>query len=197
MTVSDILLTSLKYNLKYTRDHLDGKVGMNTIGSYFDHDNVWDLFHDLLSADWEPFEHPAVREGTYALRANIPGNLGLINLHDCMESDWVTISDEHGVGKLSASISEELVDPGLKRVDYSIIIIGPMECVTGETVDVMYTVHPGDPIRPSVLEGTDTVYVPATEAISMGFDLAKIERSHYNVVDDLKKFDAWVNSSEE
>ena len=127
-----------------------------------------ELEASLAVANWEPYSHPQVMAGCEAFKASIPGRLGVVSLNDLPVDTSVTLDDRKKTGKVSAVVKGVR---GLK-VDYTILILGQEQ---GE--EVVFTFHPGDPIRASQVnvEGMHGKVVTPAEAIAMGLETAKIE----------------------
>lgn len=126
----------------------------------------------IFSAEWQPYEHPAIMTGCTAAKAEIPGRLGLVRLADLYSETEVHLLDPKRTGKVSATVH------GVRGqvVDFSVLIMGT-EKVGDNELEVVFTFHPGEPVRPSVVESVEhagKVVTPA-QAIALGFDLAKVE----------------------
>lgn len=122
----------------------------------------------LVGAEWEPFEHPDIMAGCSAFRAPIAGTFGLVKLDTLPEDAILTLIDPKGTGFVEAECPS-----GAPReaVGFTVIILGQEK---GE--EVVFTFHPGDPIRPSRLpaEGRAGSKVTAREAKALGFTWAKL-----------------------
>lgn len=128
----------------------------------------------LRLAAWVPAEHPDVIPGCTAYRTTgIPGGrFGLVRIADLPDDVKIVASDPKGTGKVSMTVTGQQGP----KVSETWLILGPEE-VDGEIRQVVYTFHPGEPIRPSMLEVKDcpdgTVLTKA-EALALGFELAKV-----------------------
>lgn len=137
-------------------------------GSIYEGLTSQELQDKLLETTWEEYSHPAVIAGCQAFKGNLGGRLGIINLKSLDPEKVVTLDDRKNTGKVSVVI-EGIRGP---EVDFTILIIGPEK---GE--DVIYTFHPGDPIKPSTVEATTGLHnkrVSIREALEMGFEMGKI-----------------------
>lgn len=126
---------------------------------------------DLVEADWTEYQHPAVMAGCTAFRAPIPGVLGVVRLEDLPKDLPVVLDDEKETGQVSAEVNRDAISSEIGEVDYTVIILGE----EGGR-EIVFTFHPGDPIRPSVIpaEGNVGKAMTVAEAIQLGFDYAKV-----------------------
>lgn len=159
----------------YFQKTLDSRAGLgHPMGSYYPDKTADAVREALQTADWEPFNHPELMEGCQAFTAPLPGRLGIVDLKTLNPETQVTLMDPKGTGAVSAVVSAKgLVAPEAK---HTVLIIGPDDA-PGKKGMVVYTFHPGDPIRPSIVPtknaGNGTV-TTAKEAIRLGLDLAKL-----------------------
>ena len=198
--VPQILADSMCYNQEYSEKTLKSRLKNSSIGSFFDCNSLVEVYGLLLNGDWEFYEHPAVvGEDVFALRANIPGTMGIVSLDQIDDHVWLCLDDPKETGDLSCHLYSSGECPNLGRVDFTVMIVGPIgprktdsgiipiKLVDDEwTIDeerydlVMYTVHPGDPIRPGSFKASDIGkdagdLVTVKEAKDLGFQFAKIE----------------------
>lgn len=122
----------------------------------------------LVSAEWEEYSHEAIMAGCVAFKAALPGQLGIVSLLTLPEDTPVVLDDRKNTGKVSATVS------GVRgeTVQFTVIILGQEQ---GR--EVVFTFHPGDPIRPSVVPckaGLHGKKITIGEAFAMGFAMAKI-----------------------
>jgi hypothetical protein len=101
----------------------------------------------------------------------IPGLLGVVELGDIPRSQRVLLVDPKGTGKVSAEISREVLSQELSDVDFTVLTVGEEE-----GMNVVYTFHPGLPIRPSQVpaEGFAGREVTVSEAYDLGLHYAKV-----------------------
>jgi len=123
----------------------------------------------LLGATWETFNHPDVMEGCHAFKAPLPGTFGLVDLSTLPVDNLVFLADPKGTGFVEAEVE------GSKggQVAFTVIILG-----TEQGEEIVFTFHPGDPIKPSRLakEGLwDKITVG--QARELGFKWAKVRSS--------------------
>lgn len=143
--------------------------------------SVYEQFEDavtlesaLMVADWEPYSHSAIAAGCEAFVALIPGRMGVVTLRDLPSDAVVTLDDRKGTGKVSAVVK------GVRgpAVDFTVLILGREKDKEGNEYEIVFTFHPGDPIRPSPVDATPGLHgkqISVTEAISMGLEMAKVE----------------------
>lgn len=152
-------------------DHFGGLLtqrnpGPESSGSVFD---APQSAESLGAAEWTPYEHDAVQAPARAFRAPIAGKVGLVALASLPADETVRLVDGHETGFVSVVADGVASQP----VDFTVALVGPGD--NGE--DIIWTVHPGDPIRPSSLEATDETSgktLTAAEAIRLGFGFAKV-----------------------
>lgn len=153
----------------YLRQCLASRLpGGSACGSVFtDYADDFALLSALYAAPWEPFDHPDVASGATAYRAPLRGRLGLVALASLDPETPVTLEDPKGTGTLSAVVT------GVhgEEVAHATLILGP-----SEGAEIVYTFHPGDPVRPSSVraEGMDGRRVTVAECRALGLDLAKV-----------------------
>ena len=124
----------------------------------------------LREADWEEAEHPDVMPGCKAYKTTDikGGHFGLLKIADLPEDVVITASDPKGTGKVSMVVTGQ---PG-PSVAETWLIVG-----NEEGHDVVFTFHPGEPVRPSLIETSeypDGAKLTKEEALRMGFELAKV-----------------------
>lgn len=154
--------------LENTLDQRAEKSG-KAAGSIYEGMTRVELQLALLTAKWESYSHPAVMQGCEAFKASIPGRLGIVSLTDLPSNTVVTLDDRKNTGKVSAVVR------GVRgpKVDFTVLILGQEQ---GQ--EVIFTFHPGDPVRPSSVEATPGLHgkqITAAEAIGMGLEMAKVE----------------------
>jgi hypothetical protein len=140
--------------------------GPQALGSTFLTPTTWD---ELAAAAWEPYWHHEVVPGCWAVKASIPGLLGVMHIDELPATARLTLVDGH-----TTSFVEVVYHPPAGArvpVDYSTAVIG-----VHEGVEMVFTVFPGDPVRPSSLPAAEHKgrEVSAEEARKLGFRYAKI-----------------------
>lgn len=140
-------------------------------GSIFDSiSSTRDMERALTKAHWKKAEHPDVMPGcqAYVTKDIKGGHLGLLKIADLPDDAVITASDPKNTGKVSMTVSGEKGP----ETEETWLIIGKEE-----GTDVVFTFHPGEPVRPSVVEVKDCpdgTKLTKDQAIALGFDLAKI-----------------------
>jgi len=118
-------------------------------------------------AEWRPFQHPAVAPGCEAFSTDLPGALGIVDVRLLPPTASLTLMDPKGTGTVEACVS------GLRGVlvPFTVAILGQEE---GR--EVVFTFHPGDPIRPSSVpsEGRSGRVVSPAECLELGLLMAKV-----------------------
>lgn len=140
-------------------------------GSIFEDINtVEEMEEALRTADWSETMHPDVMPGCKAYKTTDikGGRLGLVKIEDLPENVEIIASDPKGTGKVSMTVHGEL-GPAAEET----------WLITGdeEGHEIVFTFHPGEPVRPSILEVKDCpdgTVLSKEEAINLGFNLAKI-----------------------
>ena len=141
------------------------------VGSVYDGiEEIADMEDALYSAYWKKAEHPDVMPGcqAYVTKDIKGGHLGLLKIADLPDGAVITASDPKGTGKVSMTVTGEKGP----EVEETWLIVG-----NEDGHNVVYTFHPGEPVRPSVVEVKDCpngTKLTKEQAIALGFDLAKI-----------------------
>ncbi|MBR2767082.1 hypothetical protein IKD67_03325 [Candidatus Saccharibacteria bacterium] len=141
------------------------------VGSIYDSINSTDdMSSALFAAHWKKTEHPDVMPGcqAYVTKDIKGGHLGLLRIADLPDDAAIIASDPKGTGKVSMTVSGEKGP----EVEDTWLIVGKED-----GVDVVFTFHPGEPVRPSVVEVKDCpdgTKLTKEQALNLGFDLAKI-----------------------
>jgi hypothetical protein len=160
----------------YLEKTLAGRLQATQKGSYFLGIKTTEQLQDYLqSLDWELTTHPDVTSEHTCLKAFSPvaGRIGVIRVDSLKSDDQITLVDRKGTGYLQAEYHcSEFPEFTLTHIVYA-IIGKETDPSTGDQVDVLYTVHPGPPVKPSTLEG-DECLLYRDEAIALGIEHAKI-----------------------
>lgn len=148
------------------KQRLAGGLGSN----YDDINSVEEMEDALRNANWTVAEHPDVMQGctAYTTKDIKGGHFGLLKIAELPDDATITASDPKGTGKVSMVVSGEKGP----EVEDTWLIVGDEE---GH--DVVFTFHPGEPVRPSLVEVKDCPdgkKLTKEEALALGFDLAKI-----------------------
>lgn len=154
-------------------DHWTGLLASRTpgpraAGSVCDVPEGFSLVEALRASSWQPFEHPAVKAPAVAFWTDdLQGSLGIVKLAKLHPATLVTLRDAHATGFLSAELYGTRGDR-----EGVCMILGPTE--GGE---VVYTFHPGAPVKPSTVKATDELngqQITAARAIELGLETAKL-----------------------
>ena len=124
----------------------------------------------LRSADWEQTEHPDVMPGCVAYRTQSisGGHYGLIRIADLPDDAVLTAADPKGTGTVSMTVVGT-VGP---ETPETWLIVG-----NEDGHDVVFTFHPGEPVRPSLVtveDLPDGSKLSKADALNLGFELAKL-----------------------
>lgn len=140
--------------------------GESACGSVCDPQDV-PLADALAFAHWETYEHPAVMSGCVAYwTRGICGTIGIVPVSDLAEGAELEFRDAHETGYVEACVRMERP----ARATGTCIILGKHE---GR--EVVFTFHPGEPIRPSCLRKTDAPErLLKRYALGMGVKYAKV-----------------------
>jgi len=133
-------------------------------------DSAEELEKALRNAEWEEYSHPALAQGTIGFKTyGITGRIGIIDIDSLPSDCQVTLDDRKNTGTVSATVQGVLGS----QIGYTIAILGDE---AGQ--EVLFTVHPGDPVTPSKVHANDLhgVTVSRDEALKMGLVTAKIVR---------------------
>jgi len=169
-TVVDLAITSTIVQMP---DHWQTVMNMRTdgkqVGSFFPDMSVIQLEQALLCADWELVNHPEVASPVMAYKSDLVGMNGMCDLENLHRLSIVELWDRKNCGFYSvevpyydgktnaatdrqrALISKESDHPLLREVE-TYILIGPHTLDDGTTTNVVYTVHPGEPVSPSQVD---------------------------------------------
>lgn len=128
-------------------------------------------------AAWAPYAHPAVMLGCVAFRALIPGGrIGLAEIDALPRDAALVLSDPKGTGYVEAHVAGVRGEP----CETTVAILGDDDdsAVPAGRREVVYTIHPGDPIAPSRVAAVAPyghgTRVGPDAAFALGLRLAKI-----------------------
>lgn len=128
----------------------------------------------LRDAAWRPLMHPAVSPPYRVLRAELPGELGVVDLKKLYPEVYLKLRDRLGIGVLEP----EAILRRHKRppVDYATLVIGP-DPETG--LDRIWSFQPGDPnpLLPRRKRQEDGDIFTARELLDMGYSWANVATS--------------------
>lgn len=157
----------------YWRSTLEQRiVGPKSAGSVFHHHkNIHELESVLQDADWQPYTHEAIISPARAFVTNDIGGMdGMVPLAKLPSSTQVILDDSKKTGQVSATVK------GIRTVydAFTVMIVGPYKTEDGLETEIVYTVHPGAPVRPLIYPGEHGEVITAEEAMYRGFMLAKV-----------------------
>lgn len=152
----------------YWQNTLRGRLKGGVGSIYEQFYSAKELEKALLDANWEETTHPAVSEDCRVFRTNLEGRFGIVEISK-LPADAVLVADDRkNTGRVAMTVKGVVGD----IVPYTYLITGKED-----GVDVVFTFHPGEPIRPSIVEVKDLNHgakVSKAYAKELSFDLAKI-----------------------
>ena len=128
---------------------------------------------DILSWNWAPYlDCPDLQDGCVAFVTPISGILGVVRLSDLPQEMKVRLSDPKSTGKVTPELERSTLSQGLDQVEFKVAILGQ----EGDR-EVVFTLHPGDPIRPSSVPAKERtgLRISVAEALSLGLKFAKVQ----------------------
>lgn len=148
------------------RMRLAGGVG----SCYDDIETIEAMEQAIRQANWEETTHPDVAPDCKAYKTTDikSGRFGLVRIADLSDDTVIVASDPKATGRVAMTVN------GLRgeEVEETWLIIG-----NEDGHQVVFTFHPGEPVRPSMLtvsDCSDGKKLSKAEATRLGFDLAKI-----------------------
>ena len=139
-------------------------------GSRYEGTDMRGLQEMVENASWEERKHPDVAPFCKAyVTADISGgHFGLISVADMPDDTKFMAIDTKNTGKISVAVQGD-IGPA---VNETWLIVGPAgdDAPGNEDKQVVYTFHPGEPVRPSMVEAKD---------IPDGTVLTKIQHAHH------------------
>ncbi len=191
----EAIVEAARVNPDYLQKLLESRTSRPS-GSRYENMTPDDLLKAMYEADWVESPHPNVADGATRYTARIKGGiLGIAPLSAIPEDAPLSLVDPKGTGAWSLTTNGK-VDV---RAEVTTLIIGPGEDANGEPIkaNMIRTVHPGDPFKPSTTTTTTNetlmangVTVPDNlpkdgegrripisrkQAESLGLDLVKME----------------------
>ena len=157
---------------------LDNRANIRSVGSYYDK-TPKDLEFTLMNeCTFESFVHPDIDSNCEGfITHGIRGYTGLIELEDRLSPEFPVKLENNKGNFLSCLVELEVSAYG--HYDYLLKEVysenKPTVLIIGEhnNEKVVFTFHAGDPVTPSRITGEEKT-ITAKEAISMGFDYAKV-----------------------
>lgn len=153
----------------YWENLVKSRVKPTSTGSYYGDLTARQLEDILPFCHWEEYTHPAISPMCKAYRTDLSGYMGVVELSTLPSKFEGVLTDPKGTGKMEFHFSlEGDVHP---YVSFSVMVVG-----IHEGMEVIFTLHPGDPVSPSIVD-TDTELVGKTvtvaEAITLGLTNGK------------------------
>ena len=169
--------------------------GPTNAGSSYKVESKEELYEKLINQTWEETEHPDVMPGCRVFKSNLAGLEGILNLDELPDDVELYAIDPKGTGKIEMGAGKVEKKPAQETY----LIIGK-ENIDGKEEDVVFTFHPGEPVRPSMVESKDIpdgTRLTKEQAHTLGFDMAKYMseemleqyRNKYIGLDESKKLD--------
>lgn len=122
----------------------------------------------LFNAFWEEYSHEAIGEGCIGLQSYLIGFENIVPVESLDPSTVGVLMDPKGTGTMEFQVQGTTG----QFTDLTVMILGQHE-----GMEVIFTFHPGAPVRPSTVPtDPDKVGKPITvkEALEMGLTNAKI-----------------------
>jgi len=144
--------------------------GPSNAGSSYDMTKE-EILKAIQESEWEKVEHPGVMPGCDCYKTKLAGLEGILDIENLPEDTEFYAMDPKGTGKISIGAS----NVEKREAEETYIVIGEEE-IDGKKESVVFTFHPGEPVRPSIVEVTDIpdgTKLTAAQAKEMGMDLAK------------------------
>ena len=145
--------------------------GPNNAGSSYAVSSPEELYEQLISQEWIETTHPDVMPECRVFKSNLAGLEGILNLENLPDDVELYAIDPKGTGKIGMGAGNIEKNP----VQETYLIIGK-ENIDGKDEDVVFTFHPGEPVRPSEVETKeieDGTRLTKKEAKELGFDKVK------------------------
>ena len=161
-----------EYN--YWEKTLKQRLFINGAGSVFtkDIESIEQLEEKIINSKWIVYNIPGKGENiTYLLTQDIKGYIGVIDLNGLDDEKVLVLDDRKGTG-----FANVLVE-GIERtfIEFSVMILG-LEPINGVDKEVVFTIHPGNPITPSKvkIDEINKSFITVKEAKELRIKYAKI-----------------------
>lgn len=145
--------------------------GPTNAGSSYQVDSPEELYEQLISQEWVETTHPDVMPGCRVFKSKLAGLEGILNLDKLPDDVELYAIDPKETGKIGMGAGK--VEKNLVEETY--LIVGK-ENINGKDEDVVFTFHPGEPVRPSEVETKDIpdgTRLNKEQAKELGFDKVK------------------------
>ena len=150
--------------------------GDKNAGSSYDM-SAKELKQAIFKANWVETTHPNVEEPCRVfITKDIPkGRNGIRNIEDFPDDAVFYAIDRKDTGFVGIGVAGENVSP---YVDITYLIVGPEE-INGKTEDIVYTFHPGEPLKLKEEQTTnkeipDGTILTKKQALALGFKHCKL-----------------------
>ena len=149
---------------------LDNRTQGDSLGSFYNMTSE-ELEDVLLKCNFSMYQHDSITSGCEGfITYDLLGHTGLVELKQFSPNFLVKL-ENNKANFLSCVIQIDKLDElELSPKEPTVLIVGEHQ---GE--DVVFTFHAGEPVTPSRILGEDK-FTTVKEAISMGFDYAKVRR---------------------
>lgn len=123
-------------------------------------------------ADWEPYEHRDIQAPAKGYRTHRAGRQLVISLTELAPDAVITFDPDDAKSRRTGVVMGNVVGVTGPEVDFVVALVGP-----DEGVDVLWTIHAGDPVRPSVVPAVDWAgkRVTVAEAAALGVKYVRCE----------------------
>ena len=145
--------------------------GPTNAGSSYEVSSPKELYEKLISQEWIETTHPDVMPGCRVFKSNLAGLEGILNLDKLPDDVELYAIDPKATGKIGMGAGQVEKNPSKETY----LIVGK-ENIDGKDEDVVFTFHPGEPVRPSEVETKDIpdgTRLSKEQAKRFGFDKVK------------------------
>lgn len=158
------------------KTYLDVMLGQRIEGptnaeSSYEVNSPEELYEQLISQEWEETTHTDVMPDCRVFKTNLAGLEGILNLDKLSDDVELYAIDPKETGKIEMGAGKVEKNP----VEETYLIVGK-ENIDGKDEDVVFTFHPGEPVRPSEVETKDIpdgTRLSKEQAKGFGFDKVK------------------------
>lgn len=173
-TANDLVIKQDEHgkDITYLQSMLQQRIeGPTNAGSSYENVTERELLENLLNADWEETSHPDVMEGCRVFKCNLPGLEGILNLDELDENTELYAIDPKGTGNIGIGAGNVT-----KKMAQETYLITGKEVIDGIEKDIVFTFHPGEPVKPSQVKAekvADGTKLTVAKARKLGLDKAK------------------------
>lgn len=174
-TITALVLTAIGNTKSALPDYWNNTLKQRLVdgaGSVLHFEEVETLDQAILEVnDWEEYKHESIAQNCRAFKTKqLVGELGIVKIADLPEDITIKLEDRKGTGNVSAVVN--ILDFKRPEEKFTILIVGE-----DNGLDVVFTLHPGEPIRPSSVQ-VGTVNLEKSyskqEIMELGLEYAKI-----------------------